>query len=181
MIGGEGACLSWECVHASERNGKKKHRWGPITVHQQLLLALIGANMLIMVLTSVEFYTKQKQILLEGIDAELEAVATLAGAILPDDYHDRITGPDSVSVAEFQKIVGRNNRLCVELGLEYIWSLMAIDGRIVFTTATSPDKIATNNKHAHFFEPHSNPELYADTFASMRKTFRNNRDKWGEI
>lgn len=155
--------------------------WGPVTIHRQLLLALIGANMLVMVLASVAFYAKQKRVLLEGIDAKLEAVATLARSVLPPDYHDRIAGPGSVAEGDFQAIVERNNRLCVELGLEYIWSLMEVDGQIVFTTSTSPDKIAANNKHAHFYEPHSNPELYADTFASMRKTFRNNRDKWGEI
>ena len=153
----------------------------PVTIHQQFLFALIGVNMLVVLFGAFVFYAEQKKSLLSGIDAKLASVAALAREILPPDYHDRITGPASVSDAEFQKIVERNNRLCVELGLEYIWSLMVVDGQVVFTTSTSPDKIAGNRKHAKFFEMHSNQELYLETFATMRPTYRNCHDKWGNI
>jgi len=152
----------------------------PVTIHRQFLFALIGVNMLVMLVTSAVFYAEQKQSLLSGIDEKLTSVAMMARETLPPDYHDRITGQESVSDAEFHRIVDRNNRLCVELGLEYIWSLMAVDGRIVFTTSTSPDKVADNRKHAKFFEPHSNPELYTNTFATMQATYKSSHDKWGD-
>ncbi len=151
----------------------------PVTINQQILAALVGVNMLVTVLFSVAFYARQKNTVMADIDTTLYAVATLARATLPADYHDRITAPSSVSDSEFQKIVDRNNRLCKSLGLEYIWSLMLVDGRVVFTTSTSPDKVAENRKHAAFFEPHSNPEFYLPTFESMRPTYRTNHDKWG--
>lgn len=153
----------------------------PTTIYQQFLCALLGVNMLALLVSSVVFYSEQEKSLLSGFDAKLTSVATLVREILPSDYHDRITGPDSVSDADFLKIVDRNNRLCQELGLEYIWSLMVVDGRMVFTTSTSPDKVAANRKHAQFFEEHSNPELYAEVFATMRKTYKSNHDKWGDI
>ena len=77
----------------------------PATIHQQLLFALIGVNILVMLVISVAFYARQKQSLLSGIDAKLTAVATMARETLPPGYHDRITGPDSVSDAEFHRIV----------------------------------------------------------------------------
>jgi len=153
----------------------------PVTIHQQFLFALIGVNMLVMLVASVTFYVEQKQSLLSGIDAKLTSVATMARETLPPDYHDRIAGHDSVTEAEFHEIVNRNNRLCVELGIEYIWSLMVIDGKIVFTTSTSPDKRVDNHKHAEFFEAHSNPELYTNTFATMQAAYKSNHDKWGDI
>ena len=153
----------------------------PLTIHQQLLFALIGVNMLVMLATSVAVYSKEKKALLSGIDTKLKTVATMARDTLPTDYHDRITGRESVSEAEYHTIVERNNRLCVELGLEYIWSLMVVDGRIVFTTSTSPDKVTDHHKHAEFFEPHSNPELYTNTFATMKATYKSSHDKWGAI
>jgi two-component sensor histidine kinase len=86
-----------------------------------------------------------------------------------------------VTDADYQRLVDRNNRLCQDLGLEYLWSLMVIDNRIVFTTSTSPDKISANRKHASFFEAHSNPELYLAAFASRTTTYQDNDDKWGRI
>jgi len=153
----------------------------PFTLFQKFLFAMIGMNMLITLVGSLVFYTEQKEAMLSSIDSKLVAVSTLARELLPSDYHDRITGPESVSDAEFQRIVARNNRLCRELGLEYIWSLMDVGGRIVFTTSTSPDKVVNNRRHAKFFELHSNPEFYVDTFKSMRTTYRSIHDKWGDI
>ena len=118
---------------------------------------------------------------MEGIDKQLQTAATMARGMVPDDYHDRITGPQSMTDADYQILVGRYNRLCESLGLEYLWSLMVIDNRIVFTTSTSPDKNAANRKHAAFFETHSNPELYRPTFARMTPTYQVSNDKWGRI
>jgi len=153
----------------------------PRTIRQQLMLLLAVLSLLAMVFFSFVLYHSKKEALITDIDNTLQAVAVMAREILPPDYHDRIEGPDSVSDHEYQTIVDRYNRLCVTLGLEYIWSLMIVDGRIVFTSATSPDKIAENRRHATFFEAHSNPELYAQTFESMAPTFKTNFDKWGHI
>ncbi len=164
-----------------QQQGEPVRRRRPATISQQLLLVLIGVNMLVTLVASVGFYVQHRSWLLEGLDAKLAAVATMARENLPPDYHDRIVGPESVSDAEFQRLVERNNRLCELLGLEYIWSLMVVDGQIVFTSSTSPDKVAANRRHAAFFEPHSNPELYASTFASLQETHQSSHDKWGDI
>lgn len=153
----------------------------PVTIRRQFLSALLSVSMLIVLISSVIFYSEQKKTLLAGIDAKLASVAALAHEMLPADYHDRITDAETVSDSDFQKIVDENNRLCSELGLEYIWSLMLIDGRIVFTTSTSPDKIVDNQKHAKFFELHSNPELYTNTFATLLPVYKSSHDKWGDM
>ncbi len=146
-----------------------------------MLFALLGVNMLVTIFISAVFYAQHKRLLLAGIDAKLRSVATLVNDTLPQGYHDRITGPESVSDVEFQSIVERNNQLCVKLGLEYVWSLMVADGKIVFTTSTSPDKVTANRKHARFFELHSDPQLYTNTFATMQPTYMSSHDKWGDI
>lgn len=160
---------------------KKERTRRLYTIHQQFLLTLIGVNMLVMSATSVIFYREKKAALLGGIDDRLTAVARMARELLPADYHDQLDGPESVSDEAYQRLVDRYNRLCVDLGLEYIWSLLQVDGQIVFTSSTSPDKVAANRLHAKFFEPHSNPALYTNTFETMRVTCQSNSDKWGDI
>lgn len=147
----------------------------------QLLIAFAA---LVLAMSAVFTYwslASQSASFVAGLDRELYAVAVMARDLLPADYHDQIAGPDSVPEAEYLAIVDRYNGLCVQLGLEYIWSLIDIGGKYYFTTATSPDKVAANRKQAAFLELHSNPELYDSTFASMKPVYQINEDKWGRI
>jgi PAS domain S-box-containing protein len=132
-------------------------------------------------LFGVSSFKEQEHALLSGIDAKLLTTARLAREILPANYHDKISGADSVSETEYLRIVDRWNLLCKQLGLEYIWSLMLIDGKIVFTSGSSTSKDVNQGDHALFFETHSNPELYETTFATMKPQYQINDDKWGRI
>ncbi len=126
-------------------------------------------------------YRAQKDALLQGIDARLWTAAHMAKEILSPDFHDRLRNRDSLTREEYAQVVDRWNRLCRTLELEYIWSLMEVDGRLVFTSATSPSKDVRQGDHAGFFEPHSNPELYQAALATMQPQFQINNDKWGRI
>ncbi len=130
---------------------------------------------------SYQSYQNQQNMLMRGINERLYTAAIMARATLAEDYHDRIVDSGSVSKEEFDRIVDRYNKLCVDLGMEYLWSLMVIDGKIVFTSSTSPDKDVANQKHAKFFEIHSNPKLYYKAFSTMKPQYQINGDKWGRI
>ncbi|HQA37913.1 MAG TPA: PAS domain S-box protein [Kiritimatiellia bacterium] len=153
----------------------------PRTIHQQYLNRLSLANLVALLIVFPLLFAEKRRALLDDIDSTLRAVAFMARSALPADYHDRIEGPGSVSDAAYEEIVSRNNQLCAAIGLEYIWSVMLVDGRIVFTTSTSPDKIAANRRHAAFFEGHSNPAPYLKAFKTMRPVYQTNVDKWGKI
>ena len=157
------------------------HLRKPHTIRQQTLIVLLGLNLLIMLLFTGVLYVSRKQSLLTDIDGRMRTIAVLARELLPADYHDRIRGPDSVPDSDFERIVDRYNRICVTLDLEYIWSLMSLDGKVVFTSSTSPDKVVGNRKHARFFEVHSNPELYVSAFENMKPVYTSIHDKWGHI
>ncbi len=126
-------------------------------------------------------YVELREILIEDLSERLETAAVMARASLPVDYHDKINDSSSISPEEFDKVVDKFNNLCVELDLEYLWSLMKIDEQIVFTSSTSPDKNTAGRKQARFFEVHSNPEAYRDIFTSMEPQYRVIEDKWGEL
>jgi PAS domain S-box-containing protein len=146
-------------------------------------IILLTGLMLIIATTfsGIATFRTQENALLRGIDSKLEATARLAREILPVDYHDKISGTDSVSEAEYLRIVDRWNRLCGQMGLEYIWSLLLIDGKTVFTSGSSTSKDVRKGDHAKFFETHSNPELYAAAFATLKPQYQINDDKWGRI
>jgi PAS domain S-box-containing protein len=138
---------------------------------------------LVMILSGVHSYRtyhKQSELLIEGIDKKLYAAAMMARATLPLDYHDTLVNSSSITKEKFDAIVSRYNQLCLDLHLEYLWSLMTINGKIVFTTSTSPDKKTVNQKHARFFEIHTNPEFFKDILSSKIPHYKDIVSKWGK-
>ncbi len=131
------------------------------------------------VLLSVIFYQSQQSSLLRSIDQRLFTAAHFAKELLPADYHDRLTNRDSVTPEEFDRIVDRNNRLCLQLGLQYLWSCMVVDGQIVFTSSTSPGKDVTRGDHARFFEAHCDPASFERVFRTMTVDYSSFRNEWG--
>jgi len=146
-----------------------------------IFMLMLFCVALLSLVHSYQTYHKQKKLLIEGINKKLYTAAMMARSTLPQDYHDNLINSSSITKEKFDGIVSRYNQLCLDLNLEYLWSLMEINGKIVFTTSTSPDKNTMNQKHAKFFELHSNPELYTKTFLTQKPQYQNNIDKWGEI
>lgn len=126
------------------------------------------------------FYQKKK-VLLEGIDQKLLSTVLMAREILGPEFHDRIVDEHSLTQEEYLRIVDRWNRICRELNLEYLWSLMELEGRIVFTSGTATSKTIEKGDHAGFLETHGNPELYREVFSTMKTHIQTNIDKWGDI
>ncbi len=136
---------------------------------------------LISAIYSYQSYVMQRKLLMKGIDEKLYVSAKMAQAILPLDYHDRIVDSTSVSKKEYDQIVDQYNKLCVDLDIEYLWSLMKVNGKIVFTSSTSPDKNVNNQKQAKFFEIHTNPDAYKQAFTTQEPQYQIIIDKWGKL
>lgn len=151
-----------------------KIKYGIFSVLLSLVLILSATY-------SYKNYINQKDLILNKTNEKLYAAAIMAKAILPNNYHDNIVDFSSVPKNEFNDIVDKFNKLCIDLDMEYLWSLMEINGKIVFTSSTSPDKIVANQKHAKFLELHSNPELYYEIFETQQTQYQHNIDKWGRI
>ncbi|MCP3954689.1 MAG: response regulator [Desulfobacterales bacterium] len=152
-----------------------------IQIKYKILIFMILVVAITSIPFSVIYFKSQKEALLAKIDAKLISAAKSAKYILPENYHDRIVDRNSISKEDYLRIIDQYNKLCTELGLEYLWSLMIIDDQTVFTSSTSTDKKVENGKHALFFDVHSNPGAYKEAFETMEIDRRINDDKWGRI
>jgi len=124
-------------------------------------------------------YVKQKRALLRGIDASLLIAAHLAEQAPAEGYFDRIEDVNSVPESEYLRIVATHNRLCRELGLQYLWSCLLLDGKVVFTTATSPSKDVRTGDHAGFLDAHRDPHAFDGVFATMEPDYSSFHNQWG--
>ena len=150
-----------------------------ISIRNQLLL-VTGT---VIVATALAFatgnYRTQRRALLSGIDQKLLVSAHLAAAVPPKGYIGRITDKSSVSEKEYLEIVDAQNRLCEELGLQYLWSCMVLGEDIVFTTATSPSKDVGKMDHAAFLDVHRDPAAFDGVFGRMETDFSSFHNEWG--
>jgi len=128
---------------------------------------------------SIIAYQNQKRALLDGIDRNLYISAVMLRSSLSDGYHDDIS-KNSFTQDEYDKIiVDKNNRLCQELNLQYLWSCMVLNGDIVFTTSTSPSKDVAKKDHAGFFEVHRDPHAFDKVFSTMEPCYSSFHNEWG--
>jgi PAS domain-containing protein/two-component sensor histidine kinase len=136
-----------------------------------LLLALLFAGI---------SWSKERKSLLREVDEKLRLAAALASESIPVDYHDRITDAASVAPEEFRQMVTHNNQLCQQLGLQYLWSCMMVDGNLVFTSSTSPSKKVENHDFPAFFSINPHREPYTKALQTKFPVYTTFREYWGE-
>ena len=150
-------------------------------IRQSIVLMVSVCILAAIISFSIMAYTYEKKVFNEIIDSKLFSVANMATHIVPENYHDNIEDKNSVSEDSYLSLVDRYDEICMELDLEYIWSLMKFDGSIVFTSGSSTSKDSTKGDFARFFEKHSNPKAYEEVFKTMKPQYQNISDKWGHI
>lgn len=128
---------------------------------------------------SVAGYRAQQKALLDGVDQKLYTAALMSKAILPKNYHDNLTESSFRQEDYDAIIVARNNQLCKELGLQYLWSNMVVDGKIVFTTSTSPSKDVTRKDQAEFFREYNDKDSFHKALKTMKPVYSSFYNDWG--
>lgn len=132
------------------------------------------------VVFAVVGYSTERRALLGCIDEKLYTAARMLKSILPPDYHDRLVDQNSIAPQDYDNIiVDKNNKLCLELGLQYLWSCMVVDNNVIFTTSTSPSKDIKQKDHAKFFEVHRDPRAFEEVFRTMKPSYSSFHNEWG--
>jgi two-component sensor histidine kinase len=119
--------------------------------------------------------------LVDQADARLLMAAEFSRELLGSGYHDRILDGTSVPPEQFSLIVERNDSLCRRLRLQYLWSVLQVDGRLVFTSATHSDLNDPASSCAAFFETHRDPGAFsAALLPGLKPAFSTFKNEWGE-
>jgi|WetSurMetagenome_2_1015567.scaffolds.fasta_scaffold07164_4 two-component system, cell cycle sensor histidine kinase and response regulator CckA len=143
-----------------------------------IISTVVVATSLIFTLLLVEYRTND---LIEREDSRLLMAAELSREMIGPSYHDQIHDETSVSKEQFQQMVARNDDLCRRLGLQYLWSVLVVEDRFVFTSATHSDLNDPNSHCASFFEPHRDPQAFAPAMQpELKPSFSSFKNEWGE-
>jgi len=150
-----------------------------------MLLVMMLIISVVVVATSAIFtgllVQYRTQDLIESADVRLLAAVELTREVLGPDYHDHINDETSVSKERFRQIVARNDDLCRRLNPQYLWSVLLVKDRLVFTSATHSDLNDPNSHCASFFETHRDPEAFAPAMQQeLKPSYSSFKNEWGE-
>ena len=150
---------------------QRKRRFG---LKPQLVLLLLSLNLISAFAYTAALYTNSKSEIIAGIDGRLSAAANAAREMIPEGYHRRIDGPDSISPGEFDAAQRRLSRFANDSGFVYVYSYMKFgdDIRTVATSAT-PKEIKAGIQTGYF-------ALYKTAPAKLYRTFDDGRVRFDE-
>ena len=158
--------------------GKERRVHSTLFVVMFIISAVVVITSGIFTVLLVQYRIKD---LIECADSRLLIAAELTREMIGPGYHDQIDDETSVSKEQFHHIVARNDDLCRRLNLQYLWSVLLVEDRLVFTSATHSDLNVPNSPCASFFEIHRDPESFAPAMHSaLRPSFSSFKNEWGE-
>ncbi len=144
-----------------------------------VIVIILTTSAVSAVITAFLVYYRSKD-MMEAIDARLLMAAEMSREIVGPDYHDQIDGPSSVSDEQFDGIVTINDDLCRRLGLQYLWSVLQVNNKLVFTSATHSDINDPSSPCASFFETHRDPQAFTPALMpEMKPSFSSFHNEWG--
>lgn len=122
-----------------------------LDIRAKLLLLLFVFSLASAVAYTWFSYHRERAATLAGIDARLLAAARAVELYTGQEYHDRIDGPDSVSEADYERIMRRLNAYARETGFAYVYTYMQF-GESIHTTATNAtDEEVASGTYDRFF------------------------------
>ena len=147
-------------------------------------LKLLGAMALVTLIAATAYalvaMDARRAAVIREADGKLRVGAYAVRTGLGPGYHDRIVDSRSIPKADFDRIVFGHDELCRETGLQYLWSVMVLDGKVVFTSATHSVLTDPASDCARFLEEHTDPDVYAAALRTMRPVFTTFDNKWGK-
>lgn len=164
---------------AANHSTRPPRRFG---LKPQLLLLLFALNLISATAYTIALYANARDEIVAGIDGRLQAAAHAVREIVPEGYHQRIKGADSVSDGEYRMLLGRLSRFANDSGFTYVYTYMKFgDGIHTVATSATPGEIA-EHRETHFFTHYRTAprELY-HSFADGRVRFDEYADSFGRF
>lgn len=130
---------------------------------------------------SIWSYYNQKNEILTQVDKKLYEAANTVNYLLPENYHDKATGPDSISKIEFLEITDLLSKQNDNVGVKYIYSVVLKKGRLYFTTSSATsEEMLTGNNLTYYWQEYTEAESsFYYAIKSGKVTYTQYTDRWG--
>ena len=146
------------------------------------LAIIVCAYILLVAAYGLWSYNSGKKSLLKTLDDKLLYVASNVKRVLPDDFHDRAVGKDSISKEEDKKNGSILSDYVNKTGIIYAYTMIKKDGNVYFTSSSNtPEEIATGDITTYFLEYNEASDSTKKAFDQPGVTFNTDTDRWGSF
>jgi sigma-B regulation protein RsbU (phosphoserine phosphatase) len=146
----------------------------------KILLALTVFNALVITLFTLDRYASEKARIMEGIEQKLEVSTRALPDMLPDGYIDRAARPDSVTEADYGKIVTELTEFCNTTGLRYLYTYARQDNVFYCTSSNgTPDEIRQGTFTRYWAKYDTAPREIFRAWDTNKAVFTDVSDQWG--
>lgn len=122
---------------------------------------------------------RARQHLLSDIDHQLIVVAKALKYTLAPDFHDRATGPESISLEEEMANRAVINRLAADTEFVWLYTLAEKDGKFYFSAPTVTEEEATERKRWYWLPYDDISPAFVKAFQDNFPAYAQYTDKWG--
>ncbi len=116
------------------------------------------------------------------VDSKLLNAATSVRYILGEDYHDHISGPNHIDRSVYLAKAKQLSEFAAQLELEYVYSMVLVDGKVHFASSSYTNDDLENNKLSYFYDIyHEATDTNRKAFYSTEPVYEYSQDKWGHF
>ncbi|UZP66602.1 ATP-binding protein [Desulfovibrio mangrovi] len=140
---------------------------------------LYGVFLFVVLLMAVTWTIYEEQRQMDYIDSRLKTAALSIKHMLAEDFHDRATGPDSISYEEEMENRKRVNDLTLFSGLTYAYTVVGNHGKYFFAAPTVSEEEAASRKRWYYYPYEDVPDSFVSALRTGRAVFASYTDQWG--
>lgn len=153
-----------------------------LTLRAKILWIAFAIITLCTTVQTVNSYLEQKRVFLQGIEEKLRTAAYALPRILPEGYHDRITGPDSITPEEHRRTLDLLTDYAEEVGVKYVYSYMLYEGRFHEASSSDSEEDRAGGVTTPFFLPYQQPpESMMEAWRTDSVRYAEITDEWGHF
>jgi len=123
-----------------------------LTIRSKILLAFSIVSLASTVAFTIYAYFLQRNTILSGIDQKLSIAAMSVATILPDGFHDRIEGSNSISSADHLENMRILTDFAKKADISFIYSFVKVNSNVYFTSTSGTEEQFKTGNTVPFFE-----------------------------
>ena len=151
-------------------------------IRTKVLLISSLANLIFTVGYTVYSYRLQKAEIIEGINGKLNAAARALPMLVPDGFHDQVTGADSVDHETYTTVMEHLSAYSESIGITYLYSYVEMDGRFYVASTNATEEEMAEGTETQFFQLYERPPAsMMNAWATRDATFDEYEDEWGSF
>lgn len=117
----------------------------------------------------------------KGVEETLLVGAEMIPFLLPEDFHDRAVGPDSIGLEEELRTREVFNTFNSLMGYTWMYTLVPWRGDLYFAATTVSEEEALELESWYFYPYEDAPEVFFEALSKEELIFYDYEDQWGHF